>query len=320
MLLTILDGQPASLELVAFAHTLGSPVEAVALRSGPGTPAGDELAKNGVARLHVISHELLGDYAPEAYGESLAQLVASLRPTAVLAVGTDRGNEVMAQLAARARLPLATNCVELAGGEPWRLTRIRGGGMLLEDAELTADVKLVTLVPGSVGPVASVPVAEVAEVAVREFTPELSPDLARTRVVERTSRRGGLTLATASVVVSGGRGVGSAEGYAVLEELAELLGGVVGCSRVATNNGWRPHSDQVGLTGTRIAPKLYIACGVSGASQHWVGCMDSKAILAVNTDPEAPMMTRATYAVIGDVHEVVPAVVAELRARTAARR
>jgi electron transfer flavoprotein alpha subunit len=320
VLLTILDGQPASLELVALAHTLGSPVEAVAFRSGPGTPAGDELAKNGVARLHVISHELLGDYAPEAYGESLAQLVASLRPTAVLAVGTDRGNEVMAQLAARARLPLATNCVELAGGEPWRLTRIRGGGMLLEDAELTADVKLVTLVPGSVGPAASVPVAEVAEVAVREFTPELSPDLARTRVVERTSRRGGLTLATAPVVVSGGRGVGSAEGYAVLEELAELLGGVVGCSRVATNNGWRPHSDQVGLTGTRIAPKLYIACGVSGASQHWVGCMDSKTILAVNTDPEAPMMTRATYAVIGDVHEVVPAVVAEIRARSATRR
>jgi electron transfer flavoprotein alpha subunit len=320
VLLTILDGQPASLELVALAHTLGSPVEAVAFRSEPGTPAGDELAKNGVARLHVISHELLGDYAPEAYGESLAQLVASLRPTAVLAVGTDRGNEVMAQLAARARLPLATNCVELAGGEPWRLTRIRGGGMLLEDAELTADVKLVTLVPGSVGPAASVPVAEVAEVAVREFTPELSPDLARTRVVERTSRRGGPTLATAPVVVSGGRGVSSAEGYAVLEELAELLGGVVGCSRVATNNGWRPHSDQVGLTGTRIAPKLYIACGVSGASQHWVGCMDSKTILAVNTDPEAPMMTRATYAVIGDVHEVVPAVVAEIRARSATRR
>jgi electron transfer flavoprotein alpha subunit len=323
MLLTILDGQPASPELVALARTLGSPVEAVAFGSAPGTPPADELAKSGAARLHVISHELLGDYAPEAYGESLAQLVAYLRPTAVLAVGTDRGNEVMAQLAARARLPLATNCVELTGGEPWRLTRIRGGGMLLEDAELTADVRLVTVVPGSVDSAASVPVAEateVTEVAVREFTPELSPDLTRTRVVERTSRGGELTLATAPVVVSGGRGVGSAEGYAVLEELAELLGGVVGCSRVATNNGWRPHSDQVGLTGTRVAPKLYVACGVSGATQHWVGCMDSKAILAVNTDPEAPMMTRATYAVIGDVHEVLPAVVAELRARTAARR
>src|SRR5690606_28160751 len=121
----------------------------------------------------------------------------------------------------------------------------------------------------------------------------------------------------AGVVVSGGRGVGSAEGYRVLEELAELLGGAVGCSRVATNNGWRPHSDQVGLTGTKVAPKLYIACGISGATQHWVGCMDAKAILAINTDPDAPMVTRSTYSVIGDLHEVLPAVIAEIRARNA---
>jgi electron transfer flavoprotein alpha subunit len=128
-----------------------------------------------------------------------------------------------------------------------------------------------------------------------------------------------MTLATAPVVVAGGRGVGSAEGYAVLEELAGLLGGVVGCSRVATNNGWRPHSDQVGLTGTRISPDLYIACGISGATQHWVGCMNARSILAVNTDPEAPMVTRATWAVIGDVHTVLPAVVAELRERSGRR-
>ncbi|WP_198010177.1 electron transfer flavoprotein subunit alpha/FixB family protein, partial [Saccharomonospora halophila] len=135
------------------------------------------------------------------------------------------------------------------------------------------------------------------------------------RVVERTRAAGGVTLASAPVVVSGGRGVGGADGYAVLEELAGLLGGAVGCSRVATNNGWRPHSDQVGLTGTKVACDLYLACGISGATQHWVGCMDSRTILAVNTDPEAPMVSRADYAVIGDVHEVLPAVVTELRAR-----
>ena len=112
----------------------------------------------------------------------------------------------------------------------------------------------------------------------------------------------GVTLATAPVVVSGGRGVGSADGFEPLEELAELLGGVVGCSRVVTNNGWRPHADQVGQTGTRIAPDLYIATGISGAIQHWVGAMASKKILAINTDPEANMVTKADYAVIADLH------------------
>jgi electron transfer flavoprotein alpha subunit len=307
MLLTVIDDQPASLGLVEFARTLSPSVEAAAFGSDP--------PKDLDGTVHLVRHELLTDYAPEAYGEALAQLIAQLRPAGVLATGTEQGNEIMAHAAARSGLPLATNCVAVSPGEPWRLTRIRGGGMLLEDAELTGGVKLATMVPAGLPEVTP----GGSDVTVHEFVPELAAELARTRVVERTSRGGGLTLATAPVVVSGGRGVGSAEGYAVLEELAELLGGVVGCSRVATNNGWRPHSDQVGLTGTRVAPKLYIACGVSGATQHWVGCMDSKAILAINTDPEAPMMTRATYAVIGDVHEVLPAVIAEIRARSGTR-
>ncbi|MGH3451419.1 MAG: electron transfer flavoprotein subunit alpha/FixB family protein [Haloechinothrix sp.] len=321
MLLTLIDHDDgtiaaASAEPLAVGHGLDTP-EAVAFGTAEeGARIADALAKHGVARLHLISHDLLTDYAPEACGESLAQLLTHLRPTGVLAAGTDRGNEVMAHAAARSRLPLATNCVAVTGGDPWSLTRIRGGGMLLEDAELTAAIKLVTVLPGAAGPSEA---AAVDDVAVRTFTPRLPANLARTRVVERTTRGTGVTLATAPVVVSGGRGVGSADGYAVLEELAGLVGGTVGCSRVATNSGWRPHSDQVGLTGTKVTPNLYIACGISGATQHWVGCMDSRAILAINTDPEAPMVTRATYAVIGDVHEVLPAVVAEIRARERAR-
>jgi electron transfer flavoprotein alpha subunit len=120
------------------------------------------------------------------------------------------------------------------------------------------------------------------------------------------------------VVVGGGRGVGSADAFAPLEELAGLLGGVVGCSRVVTNNGWRNHSDQVGQTGTRIAPTVYLACGISGAIQHWVGAMAAKNIIAVNLDPDANMVAKAGYAVIGDLHEVVPAVIAEIRRRSGA--
>jgi electron transfer flavoprotein alpha subunit len=149
------------------------------------------------------------------------------------------------------------------------------------------------------------------------FVPELSEDLARTRVVERVTVSEGITLTTAPVVVSGGRGVGSPEGFTVLEELAGLLGGAVGCSRVVTNNGWRPHSDQVGQTGTRVAPNLYIACGISGAIQHWVGMMASKNVLAINNDPEAPMVTKSDYAVIGDLHPILEAVVAEIKRRKA---
>ena len=139
--------------------------------------------------------------------------------------------------------------------------------------------------------------------------------LTRTVVRDRVERVAGVTLATAPVVVGGGRGVGSADGFAPLEELAALLGGVVGCSRAVTNNGWRNHTDQVGQTGTRIAPELYFACGISGAIQHWVGAMASKRILAINIDPEANMVTKADYAVIGDLHQVVPAISAEIRRR-----
>ena len=144
---------------------------------------------------------------------------------------------------------------------------------------------------------------------------ELNDSVMHSFVQDRVERVAGVTLATAPVVVSGGRGVGSAEAFAPLEELAGLLGGIVGCSRAVTNNGWRNHTDQVGQTGTRIAPDIYIACGISGAIQHWVGAMASKNILAINTDKEANIVTKAGYAVIGDLHKIVPAISDEIRRR-----
>ncbi|MGB8880647.1 MAG: FAD-binding protein, partial [Solirubrobacteraceae bacterium] len=123
----------------------------------------------------------------------------------------------------------------------------------------------------------------------------------------------GVSLADADVVVSGGRGVGSAEGFVVIEELAALLGGAVGCSRAVTSAGWRPHTDQVGQTGTKVSPSLYIACGISGATQHMAGCKGAKKLLAINPDAEASIFASADYAVFGDLHEVVPAISAEIR-------
>ena len=194
------------------------------------------------------------------------------------------------------------------------MTRIRWGGSLLEDTSLTADVKLVSVAHHAVDPTpADAPVT--AAVATLDVTIDRS--LARSMVKDRIEREAGVTLSTSPVVVGGGRGVGSADGFAVLEELADELGGVVGCSRAVTNNGWRSHTAQVGQTGTRIAPDVYFACGISGAIQHWVGAMASKNIIAVNTDQDANMVTKAGYAVIGDLHQVVPAITAEIRRRRA---
>ena len=258
-----------------------------------------------------IEHDLLSDYAPAAIAESLAQLIGAEMPAAVMAAGTERGNEVMAHLAALLDLPLAANITRaVQNGDEWKLTRVRWGGSLLEEATLTAFLKLATVAPHSVTvrPATSGSPGKV-------FRPELDEAHVATRVNERVTLSEGITLTTAPVVVSGGRGVGSPEGFAILEELASLIGGAVGCSRVVTNSGWRPHSDQVGQTGTRVAPNLYIACGISGAIQHWVGMMASKNVLAINTDAEAPMVTKADYAVIGDLHPILDAIVAEVKRR-----
>ena len=265
----------------------------------------------GVARHFEVEHPMLSDYAPEAIADALAQLLAAESPSAVLASGTERGNEVMAHVASLLDLPLATNVTEVRPADgAWELTRTRWGGSLLEEAALTAPVKLVTAAPHAFEASAAT-----GAVDAETFEPELPETLERTRVVERVTISEGITLTTSPVVVSGGRGVGSPEGFGILEELAALLGGAVGCSRVVTNNGWRPHSDQVGQTGTRVAPNLYVACGISGAIQHWVGMMASKNVLAINNDPEAPMVTKADYAVIGDLHPILEAVVEEVRRR-----
>ncbi|NDL56280.1 electron transfer flavoprotein subunit alpha/FixB family protein [Phytoactinopolyspora mesophila] len=324
--------QASSLEALTLARdvagSLGVPVEAVVVTSDDGTDddagtRGDmstvdaELRAYGVQRYHRMTHPLLVDYSPECWGEAVAQLIRQLAPPAVIAPGSDRGNEIMAQAAARADLPLAANCTTVdagADGSGWQLTRLRSGGMLLEDAQITAPTRLVTVATGAVEPAPGPAPAAADSVT---FTPDFGESFVHSRLTERAQRSAGVTLAGARVVVSGGRGVGSADGFAPLEELAKLTGGAVGCSRVATNNGWRPHTDQVGQTGTKVNPDLYIACGISGATQHWVGCMGAKAILAINTDPEAPLVTRATYAVIGDVGEVLPAVVDEIRRRAA---
>jgi electron transfer flavoprotein alpha subunit len=270
--LAFMEGDELSLQALTFARSLGE-VRAVSLDSA---------------------------YAPAAWAAAIVE--ASQGADAIVAAGSDRGNELLAHVAARLDQPFAANVTALDGDV---VTRIRWGGSLLEQARLHGSPKILTVAPHTQ------PAAEA--VPVEQLTLPADADTS-VRVLETVSESsGGVSLRDAKVVVSGGRGVGSAEGFAIIEELAGLLGGAVGCSRVVTSAGWRPHADQVGQTGTKISAELYVACGISGATQHIAGAKGAKKILAINDDAEAPIFATADYAVIGDLHEIVPAISAELR-------
>ncbi len=308
-----LDGQPdtPSLQALSFARTLaaqiGGSIEAAAF--GPDSLA-DTLRDYGVSKYHSITDDRLMAYAAEAWAASLKQLTESINPKVLLAPGTIKGNEVLAYVGALSSLSVVTKVCEINAGNQWSATRSSWGGGLLEEVLIDQDLALLTLATDTI---------EASESAVDtcdtiSFTPVLEQKHLRAQVrsAEKPVDKD-MSLKTATLVIGGGRGTGSAEGFGILEELGEVLKAVVGGSRVATNNGWRPHAHQIGLTGNHISPKLYIACGISGAIQHMAGCKSSKNILVINTDENAPMFSHADYGVIGDLHEVVPAIIEELK-------
>jgi electron transfer flavoprotein alpha subunit len=276
-----------------------------------GDPPVSDLAAYGVTDVYAVSG--IDGYAPLAWARVLQGLMSE-SGHAVVAAGTERGNEVLAHLGAITGLPMAANCTQAVdnGDGTYAIVRQRWAGLLLEEAVIVASAALLTV---ATDVVSAVPAEVAATVAIHDVSPSVDGSDLAVRAVETPAGAGGESLATARVVVGGGRGVGSADGFGPLEELAALLGGVVGVSRVVTSEGWRPHTQQVGQTGTKITPDLYLACGISGAIQHFAGCSGAKTIIAVNTDPAAPMVTRADYAVIGDLHAVIPALTEALRQR-----
>jgi electron transfer flavoprotein alpha subunit len=325
------EGLAAVLFWPAAALSSPAPDGLAAATLAGGIPA--RLGEFGAAEVHVVQSEQLAGYAPQAWARALSQLIGACRATAVAAAGTDRGAEVMAHLGAITGLPVAANCVSASrsSAAACQLVRQRWAGSLLEDAVLEASPALLTVAadavpavpvagpgpgPGPAEGAGAAAAAATGPARVRPYQPELGEADLQVRAVESAERSAGVSLATARVVVGGGRGVGGPEGFGPLEELAGLLGAAVGVSRVVTSQGWRPHKQQVGQTGTRISPELYLACGISGAIQHMAGCMSARHIVAVNTDPDAPIISRADYAVIGDLSQVIPALVAALRARS----
>ena len=298
--------------LVLVEHEAGSPtdtsLQALTLARGVADEEGEELVavaigdkgdgladavgEFGADVLYHVTHDELDAYAPAAWAASLAGVADERDPAAVVAPGTDRGQETLAHVAARRDLPLAANCTAVEAGDAYEVTRERWGGSLIEHARLSGDTKLLTAAPHSV---AADPAADAGDPAVEPFEPTLDDADLRVRLVEREEADvEGIPLGQARVVVGGGRGVGA--------------------SRAAVNEGWRPHDDQIGLTGTKITPDIYIACGISGAVQHMVGCKGSDTILAINTDSEAAIIQKCDYAVVGDLHEVLPALNEAIRA------
>jgi electron transfer flavoprotein alpha subunit len=314
-----------SLETVTFARTLaeriGGPVHAVIVGALPEKVV-DELGGYGVAAVHHATGAAFDAFGGASWAAGVQAAAGwtgesgAADADVVLAPGTPRGMEVAAHLAARLDVPMAANVTGIGAtdSDTLRVTRQVLGGNVLEEMDLPRHRAVLTVAGHAVQAQQGEPVSA----TLHEFTPEVAETdlvarVVSAEIVQELDQTGALT--SARVVVGAGRGAGSSNGFGEVSELAELLGGALGVSRVVTSLGWRPHHEQIGQTGSRISPDVYIPCGISGAIQHWAGCASSKTILAINTDENAPMMTKATYAVIGDMHDVVPAINAEIRRR-----
>jgi electron transfer flavoprotein alpha subunit len=304
-----------SRETLTFARRLGEDVQALVVGDGPAGLV-DQLGAYGVRSVLHADGDAFTSYAAAAW--AAAVVAASADASVVMAAGTPRGNEVLAHVACRLGVTMAANVVEVGRfSGSLVVSRQVLGGAAMEEMRLEDAVAVLSVAGHACDPQ---PAEATTSPAVMPIEVEVADSDLRARVVrtEPGEPDESGSLKSAKVVVGAGRGAGSADGFKDLLELADLLDGALGVSRVVTSLGWRPHHEQVGQTGSRVSPDLYLACGISGAIQHWAGMSSSKTIVAINNDPDAPMVTKAHYAVIGDLHEVVPAVVEELRRRRTA--
>ena len=300
-----------SREALTFVRRLGGDVHALVVGA---LPAGvvDQLGDYAVTQVWHVGGEAFSTYAAAAWA---AAVVAAADGASVLvAGGTPRGSDVMAHVACRLGVSMAANVVEVDSTDPLVVSRQVLGGAALEELSLDDGTAVLTVAGHACDPVpadtGSSPKVSTVDVSVSDA--DLRARVVRTEPGEPDQSG---NLKSARVVVGVGRGAGGPEGFGDVLELTELLDGSLGVSRVVTSLGWRPHHEQVGQTGSRVSPDLYVACGISGAIQHWSGMASSKTILAINTDADAPMVTKAHYAVIGDMHEIVPAINEELKRR-----
>jgi electron transfer flavoprotein alpha subunit len=299
-----------TLELLTAARELGEPAAVVVGGPGSAAPLVDKLAEYGATKVYVAESEDADTFLVTPKSEALAQLVSAGSPAAVLVASSGEGKEVAARLAMKTRSGILTDAVGVeADGTA---TQSIFGGAVVVRSRVRTGTPIVTVRPNSVSASPAPASATTEEVSVT------LPDTARgatvlERVVEEKGSRPALT--DASIVVSGGRGLGSGDNFDLVEKLADTMGGAVGASRAATDAGWYPHQAQVGQTGVTVSPQLYVAVGISGAIQHRAGMQTSKTIVAINKDPEAPIFELADFGVVGDLFQVVPQLTEEIAKR-----
>ncbi|WP_433759699.1 electron transfer flavoprotein subunit alpha/FixB family protein [Nocardia sp. CA-135398] len=289
-----------STELLTAASVLGEPAAVVTGPAGTGEKLADALAAAGAAKIYIAESDDVENFLVTPKVDVLAGLVESVSPAAVIVAATAEGKEVSGRLAARIGSGLLVDVIDVKSDGS--VVHSIFGGAFTVDAKATGDVPVISVRPGAVEATASAGAGEKVTVEV---------PAQEEGVVKVTSREpivGGdrPELTEASIVVSGGRGVGSADNFAVVEALADSLGAAVGASRAAVDSGYYPGQFQVGQTGKTVSPQLYIALGISGAIQHRAGMQTSKTIVAVNKDEEAPIFEIADYGIVGDLFNVAP--------------
>ncbi len=291
----------------------GEPLCAVCLGKDIGALA-EKFAPYGAEKVYIVEHDLLKQYTTDAYAKALCDLITKEQPSTVLFGATVLGRDLSPKVAARVGAGLASDCVDLKLGDDDNISVKRpmyAGKAYCEVSFQNTDISIASIRPNVL--IAAEPdtskSAEVVNVA-----PEISESDIRVKVVEVLKTAAGkVDLTEAEIIVSGGRGMKGAENYKMLEELAEVIGATVGASRAAVDAGWRPVSDQVGQTGKVVSPNLYIACGISGAIQHYAGMGTSKIIVSINKDEEAPIFSKCDYGVVDDLFKIVPPLTEELK-------